>query len=438
MIGFGIFLFIMGLCFVDDGGVFFIIIGTILFLVGIAQADSTQYTQQNNSGYDKKIDYIIKHLTAFSYILVDPFERKNVLNQLTIYKNLRIEYYNLNAEGRLMVDKTYEMLTKIIDDTRNDIVSKFHDYIKYQNGSVLPISGTKMADFYIEVEKSTDIEKLELYNKVLSILMLMNNNIELAIKGYNNLNISTQIPIKPEKIHIIAMQSLLLKLYMESPNAKEIQFIFNNLFASELMKADTKVGELKRIFRRNVRKLKDYIEEHEDEVVIAVLLILEPNFMSKYNPNKKYYAVLGLPSNATYNEVEQAYKKLLVTKHPDRGGSIEEWSKINEAYTKIKESRTEENNKEHLNSKETENKRSIDESPIQEDLSTTNKTPNETKQEQLDSPKIENTNDNLQDSKIQDYMNKEYQCPKCKSIIHYGDNHCNNCNSQIKWIEKNN
>ena len=48
-----------------------------------------------------------------------------------------------------------------------------------------------------------------------------------------------------------------------------------------------------------------------------------------------YYKTLGLESNATADEVKQAYRKLAMKHHPDRGGSETEFKKIKEAYEAI-------------------------------------------------------------------------------------------------------
>jgi len=48
-----------------------------------------------------------------------------------------------------------------------------------------------------------------------------------------------------------------------------------------------------------------------------------------------YYKTLGLESNATTEEVKQAYRKLAMKHHPDRGGDEAEFKKIKEAYEAI-------------------------------------------------------------------------------------------------------
>jgi curved DNA-binding protein len=48
-----------------------------------------------------------------------------------------------------------------------------------------------------------------------------------------------------------------------------------------------------------------------------------------------YYKTLGLESNATADEVKQAYRKLAMKHHPDRGGNEAEFKKIKEAYEAI-------------------------------------------------------------------------------------------------------
>ncbi len=52
-----------------------------------------------------------------------------------------------------------------------------------------------------------------------------------------------------------------------------------------------------------------------------------------------YYKTLGLNSNATDDEVKQAYRKLAMKHHPDRGGDEAEFKKIKEAYEAISSGR---------------------------------------------------------------------------------------------------
>lgn len=44
------------------------------------------------------------------------------------------------------------------------------------------------------------------------------------------------------------------------------------------------------------------------------------------------FKLLGLPDTATADEVKVAYKRLASAKHPDRGGSVEEFQELKEAY----------------------------------------------------------------------------------------------------------
>jgi molecular chaperone DnaJ len=49
--------------------------------------------------------------------------------------------------------------------------------------------------------------------------------------------------------------------------------------------------------------------------------------------NKRdYYEVLGLDKNATQSDIKKAYRRLAKEKHPDSGGSEDEFKEIAEAY----------------------------------------------------------------------------------------------------------
>jgi curved DNA-binding protein len=45
-----------------------------------------------------------------------------------------------------------------------------------------------------------------------------------------------------------------------------------------------------------------------------------------------YYKILGVVKTASQQEIKQAYRKMAAKHHPDRGGSTEEFQKIEEAY----------------------------------------------------------------------------------------------------------
>ena len=62
-----------------------------------------------------------------------------------------------------------------------------------------------------------------------------------------------------------------------------------------------------------------------------------PGGFGKPKPKKdvdttKYYKVLGVDKNASQDEIRRAYRKLVKTKHPDKGGSQKEFQEIQLAY----------------------------------------------------------------------------------------------------------
>ena len=50
-----------------------------------------------------------------------------------------------------------------------------------------------------------------------------------------------------------------------------------------------------------------------------------------------YYDILGVPRNASDKDLKDAFKKKAMQYHPDRGGSEEQFKKLNEAYDVLKD-----------------------------------------------------------------------------------------------------
>ncbi len=48
---------------------------------------------------------------------------------------------------------------------------------------------------------------------------------------------------------------------------------------------------------------------------------------------KDYYKILGVPRNATKEEIKRAFRKLALKYHPDRGGDAQKFKEISEAYS---------------------------------------------------------------------------------------------------------
>lgn len=50
-----------------------------------------------------------------------------------------------------------------------------------------------------------------------------------------------------------------------------------------------------------------------------------------------YYKILGVPKNASADEIKSAYKKMAMKHHPDKGGEHKTFAEINEAYQVLKD-----------------------------------------------------------------------------------------------------
>ena len=48
--------------------------------------------------------------------------------------------------------------------------------------------------------------------------------------------------------------------------------------------------------------------------------------------NSKYYDLIGVPKNATEQEIKKAYRKKALKEHPDKGGDPDKFKEITAAY----------------------------------------------------------------------------------------------------------
>ncbi len=52
---------------------------------------------------------------------------------------------------------------------------------------------------------------------------------------------------------------------------------------------------------------------------------------------RDYYEVLGVPKNASPDEIKKAFRKAAVEHHPDKGGDEAKFKELNEAYEVLKD-----------------------------------------------------------------------------------------------------
>eukprot|EP00249_Psilotum_nudum_P015522 c25374_g1_i1 orf=147-1397(+) len=55
-------------------------------------------------------------------------------------------------------------------------------------------------------------------------------------------------------------------------------------------------------------------------------------FMPKRSDNTRFYSILGVPKNASTDELKRAYRKAAIKNHPDKGGDPEKFKELAQAY----------------------------------------------------------------------------------------------------------
>ncbi len=70
---------------------------------------------------------------------------------------------------------------------------------------------------------------------------------------------------------------------------------------------------------------------------IQTLLSAPAGYLQDWKRWRNYYDVLGVTANASTDEIKKAYRKLSTVKHPDRGGTTEEFQELQAAFDTLKD-----------------------------------------------------------------------------------------------------
>ncbi len=54
---------------------------------------------------------------------------------------------------------------------------------------------------------------------------------------------------------------------------------------------------------------------------------------------KNYYEILGVPEDASHDQIKKAFKDIAKKEHPDRGGNEAVFKEANEAYDTLKDTK---------------------------------------------------------------------------------------------------
>ncbi|MCB9498427.1 MAG: DnaJ domain-containing protein [Bacillales bacterium] len=237
--------------------------------------------------------------------------------------------------------RTTEEIEEAIEDEYNRI---FHLYQNLEQGIAdkhlmlseceIPYSSESLNKTIQDSKQN--ITKLTNTDALINYLLLLTKNKEARMKGYESYNYSKiGFPNNPKDIHIDAFVCILTKNIIDnwdSALSLSLLSLFNNTNEKDAIKK-----LINDLYKTRVRKLEELFKKEGSKEILPIILFLDPTFSGEKYVNSGLYERLGLTPDATKEEVEEAYRKLLVTEHPDRGGSTEEWEKTNEAYAKIKE-----------------------------------------------------------------------------------------------------
>lgn len=330
MIGLGIFLFFIGLAGIEEGGILLVIAGIILFIIGIAKKETNQNTGDSINVLNNKINLIENFYITLLKACVEQKKIDEYKNIIKFFEQLKQIVSNLNYKGVDIINNEYDRIIKIYDDLFEKIKEKY----EILDDSSFDFSYSNLEN--IIKSSKNDLEKLINTDNLINYLLLSSDKLSVSKNGYSNFETSNiGLPNDPKKIHLYAMTCFITKTIIDGNNIP----LFNSL--CELLNNIEDKAELRKLLRKLYKEklynLKKMYEKDEEDNVLDIILFIDPSSTEQYDKNNKFYEKLGLSKDATKEEIDKAYKKILLLSHPDRGGDVQEWSKINEAYTKIKD-----------------------------------------------------------------------------------------------------
>lgn len=326
MISFGVIILIFAIigCSASNGSnsetsVISFIVGSFLILIGLV----------DNYERRKKIDLLIdfyKFVSPFAKNQYEQQQNETIINRLN---DFRESMSNLTPEAKRVINKEYNRIFKIY----YDLIYK--NNIRYDRLDDVPldINYYVLRDMISNAEKN--IEELHEMERLLNFLLLISEKFNNAQAAYNEYETwRFFLPDKPKKMHIDALASIVTKTIIDGNDLilfnKLKQVLYDVETDADLRKA------LRKMFKKILKRLKEAYDKNNDDSVCQILIAVDPSSADQYDKTNKFYQILGLSKDSTAEEIDAAYKKILVSSHPDRGGDLKEWEKINEAYTKIK------------------------------------------------------------------------------------------------------
>lgn len=277
----------------------------------------------------KKIDLLIDFYKFVSRFAKTQYEKQQNETVIKNLNNIKSSITNMTPEAKRIINQEYDRIFNIY----YEIINKNNTRYDCLDDVPLDINYYELNNMMANSENN--IDELHEVERLLNYLVLISEEFNKAKSVYNEYDTwRLFLPDKPKRMHIDALASIITKTIIDGNDTvlfnrlKQILYDIEN--DADLRKA------LRKMFKKILIRLKDAYDKNNDESVCQILIAVDPASADQYDKTNKFYQRLGLSKDSTIEEIDAAYRKILVSSHPDRGGDLQEWTKINEAYIKLK------------------------------------------------------------------------------------------------------